>query len=132
LIPQFARMRLYTYPFPSEDPVVLRQDCYWTAMNFFNAVPDDRFINPAYTKQVLMADYYPVQSELTFGDVVFLFDSKGQVLHSAVYLADDVVFTKNGAHYNEPWTLMKLEDMLAYYPSDEPLRINAYRLKKNS
>ena len=36
-------------------------------------------------------------------------------MHVAVYVADDIVFTKNGFHYTQPWILMHLKDMLETY-----------------
>jgi hypothetical protein len=33
----------------------------------------------------------------------------------SVFLADDFVFTKNGVSPSEPWTIMRLQDMLTLY-----------------
>src|SRR6185503_6668265 len=49
-LPPFARLRLYTYPDP-RDTNIVRQDCFWSAMNFFNSTPDDTFFNPDRTRQ---------------------------------------------------------------------------------
>jgi hypothetical protein len=129
LLPPFARMRLYTYPFPSEDPMASRRDCFWTAMNFFNEPPDDRFCDFDYTREVIQSQYYPIQDDATYGDIIWLVDAKGRAIHAAVFLAADVVFTKNGAHFSQPWILMRFQDMLAFFPSEPPLRIVLYRLK---
>jgi len=45
-------------------------------------------------------------------------------------LADDVVFTKNGGEYMQPWVLMKIADMLAYYNATAPARLTVFRSKK--
>lgn len=127
LLPPFARMRLYTYPFPTEDPVKLRHDCFWTAMNFFLEEPDDRFIDFGYTKKILQAEYYPIQDDPTYGDVLLFVDAAGVTIHAAVYIAGDILFTKNGAHFNQPWIFMELDDLLAAYPNEQPLKILAYR-----
>jgi len=37
------------------------------------------------------------------------------VVHSAVYLADDLVFTKNGFGLAEPWMYMPLDRMMKIY-----------------
>jgi len=42
------------------------------------------------------------------------------------YLADDVVFTKNGGEYMQPWVLMKIADMLAYYNATAPARLTGF------
>lgn len=130
LMPPFARMRLYTYPFPSDDPLAAHQDCFWTAMNFFNEEPDDRFCDFGYTKKVMHADYYPIQDDPAYGDIIWLIDAHGIAIHAAVYIADDVVFTKNGSNFNQPWILMEFKDLLAAYPSDKPIRVVTYRFKR--
>jgi hypothetical protein len=130
LLPPFARRRLYTYPYPTEDASQAAEDCFWTAFNFFNDMPDDRFRDPAQMQQILTTDYYPVRGDLTYGDVVMLVDTNRLASHAAVYIADDKVFTKNGTNYNQPWLFMDLQDMAAYYPGPTPLRIQAYRQKK--
>jgi len=129
LLPPFARMRLYTYPFPSEDPLAPHRDCFWSAMNFFNETPDDRFCDFEHTKEVIRSDYYPIQGDPSYGDVIWLIAANGRAIHAAVYLAGDIVFTKNGVHFDRPWVLMHFPDMLALFPSREPLRTVAYRLK---
>ena len=48
-----------------------------------------------------------------------------------VYLADEVVFTKNGRDKIEPWVLMKLPDMLAWYKAKEPVQVAVYRARKS-
>jgi hypothetical protein len=127
-LPPFARQRLYTYPQPSQpgDPTM---DCHWTTMNFFNAVPDNRFSDPAYTVGYLKSNYYQIAKPTAYGDRIFLLDKNGNAIHSAVYLADDIVFTKNGNNYSQPWMLMHLKDLLAEYTSDEPPTVAVYRDK---
>jgi hypothetical protein len=114
LLPQFARERLYTYPLPSQpgDPMM---DCHWSTLNFFNETPDNRFADPNYTVPYLKDHYYQVAKATRYGDLIFLLDGKGNAIHSAVYIADDIVFTKNGNNYMEPWMLMRLKNLLANY-----------------
>ncbi len=130
LLTPFARNRLYTYPFPSENPIENGRDCFWSSMNFFNAESDDRFTRFDEVKRVLQTDYYPVPGDPTFGDIIWFVDSKGMAIHSAVYIAQDFLFTKNGANSNEPWILMNLDDLLTVYAIHAPLRTVAYRLKR--
>ena len=121
LLPPFARKRLNSYPFPPTEPNKPLPDCFWTVMNFFNEPPDDRYHDDAVWRKELELDYTPV-AEATFGDLVFFLRPDGIPLHAAVYIADDVVFTKNGGNLGQPWILMKLEDVLAKYPTVAPLR----------
>lgn len=127
-LPPFARQRLYTYPLPGQ-PGDLAMDCHWSTMNFFNAVPDNRFSEPAYTVDYLKSHYYQIGKPGAYGDRIFLLDKNGNAIHSAVYLADDIVFTKNGNNYTQPWMLMHLKDLLAEYTSDEPPTVAVYRDK---
>ena len=131
-LPPFARLRLYTYPDPRERDSV-RQDCFWTAMNFFNSAPDNGFFDSAYTKQVLAKDYARAPGRARqFGDLLLLLGHDNQALHMCVYLADDVVFTKNGANTQQPWVLMRISEMLAEYEKDKPFELVAYRRHASS
>jgi hypothetical protein len=127
-LPPFARERLYTYPLPSQlgDPAV---DCHWTTMNFFNETPDNRFSDPSYTVAYLQSHYYKIAKPTAYGDRLFLLDKSGNAIHSAVYLADDIVFTKNGNNFAQPWMLMHLKDLLAEFTTDVAPTIAVYRDK---
>lgn len=127
LLPQFARQRLYTFPMPARagDPTM---DCHWSTMNFFNDVPDDRFTNPAYTVKYIESNYYQIAKPTMYGDIILLLDGdSNNAIHSAVYLADDIVFTKNGNNMAQPWMLMHLKDLIMKYESDDPGRMLVYR-----
>jgi hypothetical protein len=130
LLPEFARERLYTFPMPNKpgDP---RMDCHWSSMNFFNETPDNRFNDPKYMSDYLSNNFYQVAKPSAYGDIVFLLDDRNTALHSAVYIADDLVFTKNGDNYMQPWMLMHLKDMLATYSSEPPPRMVVYRNRIN-
>ncbi len=122
LLPPFARQRLYRFPRLS-DASADKMDCFWTALNFFNSTPDDRFHDPDFVLKTLATDYRPVQ-DLQFGDLVVLLNGKAIPLHAAVHLADDLVFTKNGITPSAPWLLTKRQGMVELYDSiyKEPLR----------
>ncbi|MBI5394398.1 MAG: hypothetical protein HZA91_03790 [Verrucomicrobia bacterium] len=134
LLPQFARRRIYTYPWTSLSPVDARKDCHWTAMNFFNLEPDDRFTDPEVAKREVAARYYQIIKPTKVGDLVLLMTSKAEVLHSAVYVADDIVFTKNGAIPTEPWRFMRIDDMASYfsafYQAEGALNVIYFRKKE--
>jgi hypothetical protein len=128
-LPPFARLRLYTYPSP-RDPNIMKQDCFWTAMNFFNTSPDDAFFNPEHTQRVLRSEYARISDGTKqFGDLLVLLGPEQQALHMCVYIADDAVFTKNGANTQQPWVLMKLSEMLGEYETQKPFEIITYRRK---
>ncbi|MGA2033582.1 MAG: hypothetical protein ABSG68_15105 [Thermoguttaceae bacterium] len=132
LLPNFIRERLYTYPFP-RDKAEVNQDCFWSALNLFNDPPDNRVNDMAYVQQLLKTDYYGIQEPSQLGDVVFLATQNDTVVHAASYIADDIVFTKNGEAYSQPWLLMHMNDMLdtyaAHYPASGPLKVHFFRKK---
>jgi len=129
LLPHFARSRVYTFPFPTDDPQKKHRDCAWTAMNFFSRQPDDRFYDFDYTRQVIDRDYFPIQDDPEFGDVFWFSDGEGAPLHVAVYIADDILFTKNGADFNEPWILTEMKDLQVDYTGAQPPRVEIFRRK---
>ena len=129
-LPPFARLRLYTYPNP-RDPNVTHEDCFWSAMNFFNSEPDNGFFDPEYIQKVLRSDYARVRDgSQQYGDVLMLLGRENKALHMCVYVADDVIFTKNGMNTQQPWVLMKLPEMLGEYELEKPFVINVYRRTK--
>jgi len=130
LLPPFARLRLYTYPESWKDPTAGKQDCFFTAMNFFNETPDTNFFDGAYSQKILDTEYEPVSDEPFFGDLIVLFDESGQSVHMCVYIADDFVFTKNGVNPAQPWVLMRMSDMMmVYYTPEKTARIMFLRRK---
>lgn len=125
--PTFARMRLYTYPKAGKISPAGKEDCFWTAMNFLNEVPDDNMMDREQLLAKLRAEYKEVKGELRFGDVLAVINSQKIVAHMCVHVADDVVFTKNGMSANAPWVLMRRPQMLKEYGGEQALRIRAYR-----
>lgn len=121
LLPTFARNRLYTYR-SDTNKVVSEQDCFWTAVNFFRLTPDPRLAAGMSPHQILQQECDPVRDAPRLGDVLVLRQG-GSAVHAAVYVAGDVVFTKNGANFRQPWILMRLPDLLARYSGDQPLSV---------
>ena len=121
LLPKFARDRLYTFPLPpqSGEPTM---DCHWSTFNFCNETPDNRFNDPNYAVQFIQKNYYQIAAPSLYGDILLLMNDRNEIKHSAVYLADDIVFTKNGNNYRQPWMLMRIPDLLATYPATPAMR----------
>lgn len=129
LLPSLARERLFTSPLPPQDDGQKLPDCHWTALNFFSANPDPRMSDNRYASQVVQENYYEIAKPGIAGDLVLLIDPLGQVVHSAVYLADDLVFTKNGINYAQPWILMHIKDMQGNFSALEPMKVAYFRRK---
>lgn len=131
LLPRFARKRLYAFPARDGRSLDPPYDCHWTSLNFWNDPPDDRMSDTAQVVRAIVQDYAPVPMEqCRFGDIVLLGASENELIHSCVYIAADIVFTKNGPSHLTPWVLMELDDLLAYYEMPERSMARAYRLKE--
>ena len=128
LLPKFARDRLYTFPLPAQpgDPVM---DCHWSTFNFSSDTPDNRLNDPNFAVQYIRNNYYNIAEPSICGDVLLLMNDKQEVKHSAVYLADDLVFTKNGNNYSQPWMIMHIHDLLSFYPATPPMKAVYMRRK---
>ena len=135
LLPPLPTSLLYTSPMP-QNPLngpVLIHDCHWTAFNFFRDPPDERYAQPAFVFQHLKEDYFPVQSDPRYGDLVLLTKPDGDIIHSAVYLADNFLFSKNGEGDLHPWIIASLPDLLEKYsfqvPPEQKLNVVYFRNK---
>ena len=91
-----------------------------------------RFLDKSYTKNVLQSEYVLIHDQPTYGDLVTLANEAGDALHACIYVADDFVFTKNGINQLAPWILMKMEDMLLFFPTEKEPRIVIFRKKDSA
>lgn len=130
LLPSLPRALLYRYP-DQRLAVPRNADCVWTAMNFFNDPPDDRFVDQAYTGEILNTAYRVVPQADAFGDVIMLYkpaaDGRAQLIHMCVQIAGDVVFTKNGGDIFQPWVLMRMEDVRVLFSYEPEIRTTVFR-----
>lgn len=129
LLPRLPRSLLYTYPSINDPGNRTYLDCHWSVLNFFNAVPDNRYSDLNEVNRAFSEDYYPFTSSPIFGDVLMFATPEGEIIHSCIYIADDIVYTKNGASPNAPWILMSLSDVVAFYPTTKSLDIQYFRAK---
>lgn len=130
LLPPLPASRLYTYPFPSFSQP---ENCHWTSFNFFRDPPDNRFSDLKYLREKLDTEFYPMFTDPRYGDLMFLTKPNGDIVHSAVFIADDVVFTKNGGHFSAPWIFMRMPELVDSYSTfvgeNEALKVVYYRSK---
>lgn len=117
LLPTFARHHLYRYPKISTADYAkpLLANCLWSSLNFFAADPDDRFLDVHTALEALKRDYYVIEHGYQLGDIVGFVDEEGDLFHAAVYIADDLLFTKNGTSPMAPWTIVSTEYLKGYY-----------------
>ena len=131
LLPAFARQRLYIYPDSSLVAEGVRHDCHWTSLNFFSLIPDERFGNSDEATSHILANYYQTGETPQFGDLILLMLPSGDSIHSAVMLAGNLGFTKNGENLDQPWIIMDIDELRElysqYYHAD--LGVQFWRLK---
>jgi hypothetical protein len=130
LLPPLAREHIYSYP--TVDMALLGRipDCHWTSLNFFNSNPKDYYLNTHLAANQVVEAYEKVREPYRFGDVLMFIDAKtGLAVHSCAYVADDIVYTKNGDNLVTPWLLMKLDELKRVYFFGQDGVIQAYRLK---
>lgn len=127
LLPSFARQRLYRYPEPLPGSE-FGPDCHFTSLNFFTVgEPDTRPHDPRGSEAIFKEHYVEARGEPQFGDIVVLTTPDGETVHSAVHIAADIVFTKNGMGLTMPWVFSTLEQMLTFYPGEQRLQVSYYR-----
>jgi hypothetical protein len=83
----------------------------------------------ARVNQRLATDYIRVYGNYQLGDIVVYFSQANEPYHSAVYIADDVLLTKNGPRSSRPWMLVRMEDMKWYYPRADAIQVGVFRRK---
>ncbi len=127
-LPTLMRERIYTFPDIELGLKGRFPDCHWTSLNFFNRAPRDYFLDTRLAAAHLVENYNLVEVPYRFGDVLCLVD-KGEGIHTCVYIADDIVLTKNGDGILAPWVLMQIKDVDAIYHRSDDTRIQGYRLK---
>jgi hypothetical protein len=135
LLPPFAQLLLNSYPRPRSD-FPDSPNCVWSSMNFFNARPDNRFVEERYTDQVLQTQYHSVPKANALGDIIMLYrPAPGpgmEMVHMCVFIANDVVFTKNGGDVFQPWVLMKVADVQALFVNEPVLKTAVFRRNHRS
>jgi hypothetical protein len=130
LLPSGIRKILYTFPDPTASRSGYLPDCHWSSLNFFNTQPLDRLADPVQATAYTLEKFTPIEPPYELGDVLFFTDIKtGDAYHSCAYLADDVVFTKNGRSPLQPWVLMRLGSVKELYDMHFNTKISAYRRK---
>jgi hypothetical protein len=118
LLPALPRKLLYTYPGDGFTTHIRFPDCHWTTLNFFNFTAQDYYLDSHLASSAVLENFQEVQPPYRFGDVLMFINAAGNAFHSCIYVADDLVYTKNGANPLVPWTLMELKDMHSMYNLD--------------
>ncbi len=129
LFPNLPRQRVFTFPELEWGLKSRFPDCHWTSLNFAAATASDDYLDTGKAAARLLGAYQAVEAPYRFGDVLCFLDD-GEGLHTCVFVADDIVFTKNGDSVLAPWVLMQLKDVESIYRRSPSTRIQGYRLKR--
>jgi len=117
LLPPLPRRLLHTFPSARDGLEGEYPDAFWTSANFFEPEPDPSFRDREAAIAHITATRRRVEPPWLFGDVIFLRDPgpEGRPVHACVYLADDLVFTKNRRSPLVPWVVMDLDHVAARF-----------------
>ena len=130
MLPALPRKLLMTYPDISMGKDGILPDCHWTSLNFFNYDAQPYLLDSRLATSAVLERFNPVEAPYKYGDILFFLDAKnGDAFHSCVYIADDIVFTKNGRNVLSPWIFMKLDEVKKIYLFDDNGRIQGFRAK---
>ena len=129
LLPPLGRRRLYTYPTAELATFGRMPDCHWTSLNFFSLARQEYFLDTRLASQRVIERYFTIPPPYRFGDVLFFNNPAGETIHSCVFIADDIVFTKNGENSLAPWILMRLGDVQDIYLLTSQFNMQGYREK---
>ena len=137
VMPSLPSSEIYNFQTVQDNPLngpPVNRDCAWTALNFFNSVPNPNFGKFPYVLRELQDNYEKVCDAPRYGDVIFFSKPNGSVIHSAVYIADNICFTKNGGNVANPWMLSTIGEVSRHYsyqidPSQH-LTVSYYRDKR--
>ena len=127
-LPVIMREKLYTFPSLRDGVKGRLPDCHWTSLNFFNLTARDYYRNTSMAAIQLTQAYNQVSAPYQFGDVLCYTDN-GEGLHTCVYIADNIVLTKNGENILAPWVLLTIEDVSKIYKRSATTQIQGFRLK---
>jgi len=127
LFPPLPRRLVYSYITPDIERTGQTPNCHWTSLNFFNYTRQNIFLDLKLASSQVLEDYERVPEANTFGDVLFFVDDQGSAYHSCVFIADNLVYTKNGENVMMPWILTRLEDVKQIYLRKPGAKIVVYR-----
>lgn len=133
MLPALVRKLIYTYPSMDMGKQGILPDCHWTSLNFFNYDPHEYLLDSRLATSAVLEKFEPIEPPYKYGDILFFLSKQtGDAYHSCVYLADNLVFTKNGRNLLSPWLVMKQEDVEKIYLYRGDGRVQGFRLKKQA
>lgn len=126
LLPASAREYINRFPDIADGVSGRFPDWFWTCNNFFRFSTVDVYADSPERDEIILRDFQTTLPPLQFGDMLLL-HSGSEIIHGCIHIADDIVFTKNGPDLYSPWTLMKIDDVLAYHDLQGDVTMSVHR-----
>ncbi|MDP4183148.1 MAG: hypothetical protein Q8942_18920 [Bacillota bacterium] len=116
LLPSIPQKRVNTYCGAYEYETDYK-DCHWTTINFFNNSADERYYDLPDLTIFINEISKPLKrdSQLKFGDIICIFDKNNELIHSCIYIADNLTYTKNGMGNLNPFVISYLDKTISIY-----------------
>jgi hypothetical protein len=128
LLPQIPRMLVYTFPSLSMGMGGELPDAQWTSQHFFRSEMGSARPWNGSPSSMMSLGFTPVHEPYQFGDVLMYWSQNQQeYVHSSVFVADGIVFTKNSPKLISPWVLQEgdmVKNIHLNHPEDQ---IQGYR-----
>lgn len=126
LLPATPRSQLNRFPEFADGLAGRFPDWFWTCYNFFRFTPKDVYADSLNRDRLLIDEFEPTLPPHRFGDLI-LFNNGTSIIHGCVYVADEIVFTKNSADVYSPWVFMKLDDVVAHHDIFGNVSLSTFR-----
>lgn len=129
LLPPIPRRLAYSYTSPDIERTGQTPNCHWTSLNFFNYTRQNILLDLKLATSHVLDNYEKVSPPYAYGDVLFFLTATGDAYHSCVFVADNLVFTKNGENQIMPWLLTRLDDVKQLYGREPNYTVQGFRRK---
>ena len=137
ILPALPRRLVNTYPNGESTPP--DANCFWTALNFYRNETNDDLLPlvedvddcAELAREELDRNYDRIEPPYRYGDVLAFSsrDASGNdvLTHAVVYLAADIVLTKNGWGASSPFSLSLLPEVIESYDWATDFELLAFR-----
>ncbi len=127
LLPPMPRKYLYAYARASMAVGDDFPDCFWTSFNFLEPEASDRNLDFP-VGRLIGTRWLEVKPPLRFGDMIIVEKiSDREALHACTYIADDLVFSKNGLSLLRPFVIEDLDSVLKGYLDPQTTMVRYFR-----
>jgi hypothetical protein len=126
LIPSLPRQYLNQFPDTQDGADGRLPDWFWTCYNFFRSTPRAVYADSPDRDRLILKEFEPALPLNQFGDLLLL-NSGGRIIHGCIYIAADIVYTKNSPDIYSPWIFMRIEDVVGYHDVLGDVTISTFR-----